>query len=126
MMRITGILGLLTRSGHPYPPLAQRFNSNRTLESAMSSVEQDKVIYIMTPEEQKATPPAKEPCLTYAEFRRTQIPSFEAYRQLPIIQELFGSETPIEEMRRAYEEYCTLRYNHYRVEQQGGNPANMI
>ena len=122
-MQITRMVGFLTRASGSYSLPAQGPVRYRTL---MNSVKLDKTVYVTTPEEPKAPPTEEEPCLTYAEFRRTKTPSFDAYRQSPMVQALFDSHTPIEEIQSAYEDYCIIRYNHYRMEQQGGNPATMI
>lgn len=62
--------------------------------------------------------------LSFEEFKKTNVKSYEAFQNSPRIKTLYGSD--LEKIKSAYEEHCILKYNRYIQSIKGGNPSTMI
>ncbi len=62
--------------------------------------------------------------LNFEQFKHSHVKDFEIFKDSPSIKRLFGDD--MEEISKAYEDYCLCKYNRYVQTIFGGNPATMI
>jgi hypothetical protein len=62
--------------------------------------------------------------LEFKRFKRKEMISFEEYKASPEINKLFGGD--VDQIARAYDDYCSCRFTRWRQSKQGGNPARMV
>ena len=62
--------------------------------------------------------------LSFEQFKKTKVKSFEVFKQSPRVQFLFGND--IEKVSKAYEDDCVCKYNRFRLVEHGGNPATIL
>lgn len=67
---------------------------------------------------------SKEVTLSFSQFKQTQVETLDEYSNCPIVRELLKDRPS--EVSRAYEDYCRVKYNHYKLLKYGGNPSTMI
>ena len=62
--------------------------------------------------------------LPYEEYVRREVEDLTDYAKSEAVQKL--CQYDLDQVKKAYDGYCRSRYEMYKLEMQGGNPATML